>query len=67
MATAYLTISQIAKEYGICRDYIDEALNTRQIPYYKFGRKTRYIKRQDLEKWIEKHKAVQIRSSEWLR
>jgi excisionase family DNA binding protein len=63
---AFITISQIAEEYGICRDYIDEAINSKILPYYLFGKKTRYIKRKDLENWIEKHKAIPIKSSQWV-
>jgi excisionase family DNA binding protein len=55
-AKKMLTIKQIAEEYNICRDYIDEALRKKELPFYMFGKKTRYIKRSDLEKWIEQHK-----------
>jgi len=56
MTKLFLKISEISDEYNINRKIIDDAIHNQKLQSYQFGNKTKYIKRKDLELWIETKK-----------
>lgn len=48
-----LTVKQVNEEYNIPVNLVYKLINDYIIPSYRYVNKTRYIKREDIEKWIE--------------
>lgn len=49
-----LTVKQVNEEYNIPINLVYKLVNDYIIPSYRYVNKTRYVKREDVEKWIEK-------------
>ncbi len=52
-----LTVDETIRTLRLGRTRVNEVLRSGDLPSYKLGRR-RLVRRQDIEEWLERHKAV---------
>lgn len=58
--TKYMTVSQVAKEYGFPVRTIYDGINSFELPAYKLAGKTKYLKRSEVDMWVESKKVCPL-------